>query len=98
MPFDLEKIAAVLCVLFFSSSVLLVAAALAWRLTLRPTLRALLEYRAARAGDEPVLSRRLAELEQELRALKDRLPGLPEGNPAGLPGTDIPWRGTKQKV
>jgi hypothetical protein len=98
MQFDLEKLGAFLIALLIASSILLVAAAIAWRLAVKPSLRALLEYRTARAGGDPVLSRRVAELEEEVRALKDRMPALPEGNPTRPPGADVPWRGTKQKV
>jgi hypothetical protein len=98
MPFDLEKVAEVLVALLIASSILLVATAIAWRLAVRPSLRAILEFRTARAGGDPVLARRVAELEEELRALKDRMPALPEGNPTRSPGADVSWRGTKQKV
>ena len=98
MPFDLEKVGEVLVALMIASSILIVAVAIAWRLAVKPSLRAFLESRTARAGGDPVLSRRVAELEEEVRALKDRLPALPEGNPTRLPGADVPWRGTKQKV
>jgi len=98
MSFDLEKVAEVLVALMISSSVLLVAAAIAWRLAVKPSLRDLFENRTARAGGDPLLSRRVAELEEELRALKDRMAALPEGNPARSPGVDVPWRGTKEKV
>ena len=97
MPFDLEKIAEVLLTLFIGSSMLLLTGAIAWRLVMKPTLRALLEYRAATRGD-PVLTRRVAELEEEVRALKDRVPALPEGNPTRLTGGDVPWRGMKEKA
>lgn len=97
MPFDLEKVAEAVVALMISSSVLLVAAAIAWRLAVKPTFRALLEYRTARAGGDPVLSRRVAELEEEVRGLKDKLAALPEGNPSRL-AADMPWRGTKEKV
>jgi hypothetical protein len=102
VPLDPEKLAEVLItaagVLFVGSSTLLVAVAIAWRLTLKPTMRALLEYRTARAGGDPVLARRLAELEEEFRALKDTIAALPEGNPTRPLGADVPWRGTKEKV
>jgi len=97
MPFDLEKLAEVVVALLISSSVFLVAAAVAWRLGVKPTLRALLEYRTARVGADPVLSRRVTELEEEVRALKEKLAALPEGNPSRLLGADLPWRGTKEK-
>ena len=102
MPLDPEKLAEVLItaagVLLIGSSILLVAAAIAWRLTLKPTLRALLEYRAARTGGDPVLSRQVAELQEEVRALKDRMVALPEGNPTRGLGADVPWRATKEKA
>ena len=98
MPFDLEKLAEVVVSLLISSSVLLVAAAVAWRIGVKPTMRALLEYRTTRAGVDPALSRRMTELEEEVRGLKDRLAALPEGNPSRLLGADLPWRGTKEKA
>jgi hypothetical protein len=102
VPLDPEKLAEVLItaagVLLVGSSILLVAVAIAWRLTLKPSLRALLEYRTARAGGDSVLSRRVAELEEEVRALRDRMAALPEGNPARSLGVDVPWRGTKEKA
>ena len=64
---------------------------------MKPTLQALVEIRTARAGADPVLSRRMSELEEELRGLKDKLAALPEGNPSRL-AADMPWRGTKEKV
>ena len=79
-----------------SSSILPVAAAIAWRLAVKPTFRALLESPTSRAGADPVLSRRMSELEEEVRGLKDKLAALPEGNPSRL-AADIPWR-TKEKV
>ena len=98
MPFDLEKLGEVLAALFIGSSTLLFTAAIAWRLVMKPTMRALMEYRAVRGGVDPAVSRRLSELEEEVRSLKDRLAALPEGNPSRLLGADVPWRGTKQKV
>ena len=98
MPFDLEKLGEVVVGLIISSSILLVAAAIAWRLAVRPSLQAVLEQRTARAGGDPVLSRRVAELEEEVRALKDRMAALPDGNPTRPLGADVPWRGTKEKV
>ena len=95
MPFDLEKLAEVVVALIISSSILLVAVAIAWRLAVKPTL---LEYRTARASGDPVLSRRVAELEEEVRGLKERLAALPEGSPTRLRGADVPWRGTKEKA
>ena len=98
MPFDIEKIGEVLVGLIISSSVLLVAVAIAWRLVMKPTLRALLEYRAARNGGDPALSRRVAELEESVRALNDRMSALPEGTPVRRLGADVPFRGTKEKA
>ena len=98
MPFDLEKVGEVLVGVMIASSVLLVAAAVAWRLAVKPSLRGLFEYRTAHAGGDPVLSRRLMELEEEVRALKDRMAALPEGNPTRQLGADVPWRGTKEKA
>jgi len=97
MPLDLEKLAEVLVALIISSSILLVAVAIAWRLVVKPTLRALLEYRTARASGDPVLSWRVTELEEEVRGLKERLAALPEGNPTRLLGADVRFRGTKEK-
>ena len=98
MPFELEKLGEVLAALFVGSSTLLLTAAIAWRLAVKPTMRAILELRAARAGADPALSRRVAELEEEVRALKHRLAALPEGNPSRPLGTDVPWRGTKERT
>ena len=98
MPFDLEKLGEVLVALFIGSSTLLLTAAIAWRLAVRPPMRALLEYRAARAGIDPVVSRRLTELEEEVRGLKEKLAALPEGNPSRLLGAEAPWRGTKDRA
>jgi hypothetical protein len=97
MPFDLEKLGEVLVALFLGSSTLLLTAAIAWRLAVKPTMRALLEYRTAR-GVDPLLTRRMTELEEEVRALKEKLAALPEGNPSRLLGADLPWRGTKEKA
>jgi hypothetical protein len=98
MSFDLEKVAEVVVALMISSSVLLVAAAIAWRLAVKPSLRELFEHRTARTGGDPLLSRRVVELEEEVRALKDRMAALTEGNPTRPLGADVPWRGTKEKV
>ena len=98
MPFDLEKLGEVLVALFIGSSTLLITAAIAWRLSVKPTMRALLEYRTARAGGDPQLQRRMTELEEEVRGLKEKLAALPEGNPSRLPGAEVPWRGTKDRA
>jgi len=97
MPLDFEKLAEVMVALMISSSVLLVAAAIAWRLAVKPTFRAFLDSRTAQAAADPVLSRRVSELEDELRGLKDKLAALPEGNPSPL-ASDMRWRGTKEKA
>lgn len=98
MPFEFEKLGEVLAALFVGSSTLLLTAAIAWRLAVKPTMRAILELRAARVGADPALSRRVGELEQEVRALKHRLVALPEGTPSRPLGTDVPWRGTKERT
>jgi hypothetical protein len=98
MPLDLEKLGEVLVALFIGSSTLLLTAAIAWRLAVKPTMRAILEFRAMRVGAEPPLLRRMTELEEEVRALKDRLAALPEGKPSLPLGTDVPWRGTKERT
>ncbi|HZW88839.1 MAG TPA: hypothetical protein VFF12_07150, partial [Myxococcaceae bacterium] len=63
MPFDLEKVGEVLVGVMIASSILLVAAAIAWRVAVKPSLQALLEGRTTRPGGDPVLSRRVTELE-----------------------------------
>jgi hypothetical protein len=98
MPFDLEKLGEVLAALFVGSSTLLLTAAIAWRLAVKPTMRAILELRAARGGADPALSRRVGELEEGVRPLKQRLAALPEGNPTRTLGTDVSWRGTKERT
>lgn len=98
MQLDLETVGQILVSLIIASSILIVAAAIAWRLVMKPTLRALLEYRAARAGADPVLSRRLAELEETVRALNDRIAPPAEGTPVRTLGADVPWRGTREKA
>jgi len=96
MPFDLEKIAEVLLTLFIGSSMLLLTGAIAWRIGMKPTMRALLEDRTARAGADPLLSRRVTELEEEVRGLKERLAALPESNPTRLLGADVPGAGRRR--
>jgi hypothetical protein len=81
----------VLLTLFIGSSVLLPTGAIAWRIGMKHTMRALLEYRTARAGADSLLSRRVTELEEEVRGLKERLAALPESNPTRLLGADVPW-------
>ena len=96
MPFDLEKLGEVLAALFIGSSTLLLTAAIAWRLAVKPTMRAILELREARGGRDSQLGRRVKELEDEVRTLRDRVEGLPEANPSQLLGSE--WRGTKEKA
>jgi len=98
MPLNLDKLGEVLAALFVGSSTLLLTAAIAWRLAVKPTMRALLEYRSARVGADPLLTRRVTELEEELRRLKDAVAALPEGRPSRLLGGEIPWHGTKEKA
>lgn len=98
MPFDLEKLVASLFMMLVGSSIVLLTAAIAWRLTLKPTMRALLDYRATRGGADPVLSRRMTELEDEFRALKERVGPQPDRDPSRLLGTELPLRATKEKV
>ncbi len=98
MPFDLEKLVASLFMMLVGSSILLLTAAIAWRLTLKPTMRALLDYRAMRGGADPVLSRRMTELEDAFRALKERVGPQPDPDPSPLLGTELPLRRTKEKA
>jgi len=98
MPYDLGKLGEFLAAVTCCSATLLLSAAIAWRLSVKPTVRAILEFRAARDGGDPALSRRVAELEEEVRELKHRLPALPEGNPSRPLGTDVPWRGIKERT
>lgn len=98
MPFDLEKLAEAVVALIIASSTLLLAAGIAWRLALKPTMQAFLDYKATRGGADPVLSRRMTELEDEVRALKERVDLLPDGSPSRMLGTEVPLRGTKEKA
>ena len=98
MPFDVQRLGEFMAAVTCCSSTLLLTAAIAWRLTMKPTMRAFLELRAAREGGDPSLSRRVAELEDVVRELKHRLPALPEGNPSRPLGTDVPWRGIKERT
>jgi type II secretory pathway component PulM len=60
---------------FLGASTLLLVTAIAWRLAVKPTVRAILEIRAARDGRDGNLARRVKELEEEVRSLKAALPG-----------------------
>jgi hypothetical protein len=91
MPFDLSDLAPVLGALFGGASALLFTAAIGWRIAVKPTMRALMEYRAARPASDPQVLRRLTELEDEIRALKAQLAVLPETSASrGL--LETPWR------
>ena len=75
MELELWSISHAIRDFFLGASVCVLITAFAWRLAARPTVRALLDLRAARDGRDGELSRRVLELEQELRALKASLPG-----------------------
>ena len=95
MPFDLSELAALLGTMFVGASALLFVAAIGWRIAVRPTMRALLEYRAARPANDPQLLRRVSELEEEVRWLKGQVAQLPDGGPSrALVGT--PWRSGRE--
>jgi hypothetical protein len=74
MEFELWSISHALRDFFLGASVCLLISAIAWRLAVKPTVRALLDLRAAREGRDGDLSRRVLELEQEVRTLKASLP------------------------
>ena len=63
----------------FVASALLFTAAIGWRIGVKPTMRALLEYRTARPANDPQLVGRVSELEEELRWLKGQVLQLPDG-------------------
>lgn len=96
MPFDPSDLAAILGTMFVGASALLFTAAIAWRIGLRPTMRALLEYRAARPANDPQLLRRISELEEEVRWLKGQV-ALPDG---GLSRAlvETPWRSGRERA
>ena len=79
MPFDRSDLASLLGTMFVGASALLFVAAIGWRIAVRPTMRALLEYRAARPANDPQLLRRVSELEDEVRWLKGQVAQLPDG-------------------
>ena len=79
MPFDSSDFAGLIGALFVGASTLLLTAAIAWRIGVRPTVRALMEYRATRPASDPQVLRRLSELEDEVRALRAQLAPLPDG-------------------
>jgi hypothetical protein len=95
---DFDTLARAVVTLIIASSFLLLAVGITWRLALKPTMQAFLDYRTMRGGADPALSRRMAELEDEVRALKERVGLLPDGNPSRRLGTEVPLRGTKEKA
>jgi hypothetical protein len=97
MDFDPSDLAPVLGAMFIGASTLLLTAAIAWRIGVKPTMRALLEYRAAKPATDPQLLRRLSELEDELRVLKAQLAVLPETSPSRSL-LDAPWRSPRERA
>ncbi|HZJ55193.1 MAG TPA: hypothetical protein VFD38_13720 [Myxococcaceae bacterium] len=97
MPFDPAELASILGTMFVGASTLLLTAAIAWRIGVKPTMRALLEYRAARPASDPQLLRRLSELEDEVRGLKAQLALLPEGG-GQRALVESPWRPTRERA
>src|SRR5690349_14320363 len=97
MPFDPEVLTPILGTLFVGASTLLITAAIAWRIGVKPTMRALLEYKSAPTGSDPQVLRRLSELEDELRALRAQLDALPEGSVSRSLLT-APWRPGRERA
>ena len=97
MPFDPNVLSPILGTMFVGASTLLLTAAIAWRIGVKPTMRALLEYRSARPASDPQLLRRLTELEDEVRALKSQLAALPEGN-LSRSLVEAPWRPGRERA
>ena len=97
MPFDPSVLCSILGTMFVGASTLLLTAAIAWRIGVKPTMRALSEYRAARAGSDPQLLRRVSELEDEVRALKALLAPLPEGS-LSRALAESPWRPGRERA
>ena len=64
---------------------------------MKPTMRALLEYRAAKPATDPQLLRRLSELEDEVRVLKAQLAVLPETT-VSRSLLDAPWRPSRERT
>jgi hypothetical protein len=96
MPFEPADLASILGTMFVGASTLLLTAAIAWRIGVKPTMRALMEYRAARPAADPQLLRRLSELEDEVRSLKAQVAPLPEGGVRAL--LESPWRPTRDRA
>lgn len=97
MPFDPTEVAQMVAALFIGASTLLITAAIAWRIGVKPTMRALLEYRAAKPATDPQMLRRLSELEDEVRVLKAQLAVLPETT-ASRSLLDAPWRPSRERT
>lgn len=97
MPFEPADLASILGTMFVGASTLLLTAAIAWRIGVKPTMRALMEYRAARPAADPQLLRRLSELEDEVRGLKGQLAQLPEGG-VSRALVESPWRPTRERA
>jgi hypothetical protein len=97
MPFDPSDIAQMLAAMFIGASTLLLTAAIAWRIGVKPTMRALMEYRAARPAPDAQVLRRLSELEDEVRVLKAQLAVLPETAPSRSL-LDAPWRPSRERA
>lgn len=97
MPFDPTEVAQMVAALFIGASTLLITAAIAWRIGVKPTMRALLEYRAAKPATDPQLLRRLSELEDEVRVLKAQLAVLPETT-VSRSLLDAPWRPSRERT
>ena len=97
MPFDPSEIPQMLAAMFIGASTLLLTAAIAWRIGVKPTMRALLEYRAARPAPDPQVLRRLSELEDEVRELKAQLAVLPE-TASSRSFVEAPWRPVRERA
>ena len=83
---------------FIGASTLLFVAALAWRMAVRPTVRAILELRAARVGSDGNLIRRVVELEEEVRILKAGLPGRVDPLEEALRSSPFAQRWSREKL
>jgi hypothetical protein len=83
---------------FLGASTFLFVTAIAWRLAVRPTVRALLELRAAREGGDGNLARRVVELEEEVRMLKAGLPGRVDPLEEALRSGPFAQRWSREKL
>lgn len=97
MPFDPSDLAALLGTMFVGASTLLLTAAIGWRIGVRPTMKALLEYRSARPANDPQLVRRVSELEEEIRWLKGQVALLPDAALSRVLG-EAPWRPGRERA